>query len=93
VPGGAASTASVRLPFRQSGGAGWLLLTVLVVAWDIAAPETMSAAFRRATATPAGRVVVMTTWGVITAHLFSALPRAVDPLYAVTLLRRERVAA
>jgi hypothetical protein len=52
----------------------------------------MSQAFRRACATPAGRVVVITTWGIVTAHLLSVLPERADPLcLLVKVIRCRRV--
>jgi hypothetical protein len=77
VPGG--DGAALRLPFHQSGEAGWVLLVLLVAGWDIAAPETMSEAFRRMTGTPAGRVALTVGWGVLTLHLFNVMQDK-DPL-------------
>lgn len=72
---------SVKLPFHQSGSAGWLLLVLLVAGWDIFAPETLSAAFDRAAATPEGRVLVVAGWGLVTLHLLANGSR-LDPLRA-----------
>lgn len=81
----------MRLPFHRSGGAGWLIVAGVVVAWDMVAPETMSSAFRRATATPRGRVAVAAAWGLLTAHLFETIPRRHDPLQlAVGAVRRRK---
>lgn len=78
----------VKLPFHKSGGAGWAILAAVVLAWDASAPETMSAAFARATSTPAGRAMLVLGWGALTAHLFSALPEDKDPVrMAVAALR------
>lgn len=34
-------------PWFKGGGAGWIVIGALVVSWDLIAPETLSAAFRR----------------------------------------------
>lgn len=79
---------AVRRPFHQSGGAGWVLLAGLVVTWDATAPETMSAAFRRACSTPGGKAVVVAGWTVLTAHLLSVLPERADPLMLLVKVAR-----
>ena len=89
--GAAEGSSDVKLRFHQSGGAGWVLLALVVVGWDIAAPETMSAAFRRATATPGRRIAVAAAVAVVVAHLFDVLPEGADPLQVlVTGARRPR---
>jgi hypothetical protein len=65
---------------KVTGATGWAVIVVFVAAWDYTAPETLSAAFARAH--PA-KVVV---WGILTAHLFKAVPRKYDPFYL--LVRR-----
>lgn len=73
----------MRLPWHQSGAAGWTLLALVVIGWDVAAPETMSDAFGRAAATPAGKAALVLGWGLLTAHLFAVLPDDRDPLRVV----------
>ncbi len=88
---GADNRGSVKLPFHRSGGTGWLLLTAVVLGWDAFAPETMSVAFGRAAATPAGRAVLVLGWATLTAHLFDVLPEGKDPIcLAAVVLRRRR---
>ncbi len=87
---GAGSRSGVKLPFHHSGGTGWLLLTAVVLGWDAFAPETMSVAFGRAAATPAGRAVLVLGWTTLTAHLFNVLPEDKDPICLVVVMLRHR---
>ena len=66
-------------PWLQGGGAGWLVIGVLVLAWDMAAPETLSAAFHRAKSGPVGGTAVAVAWALLTGHLFEVLPKRADP--------------
>jgi hypothetical protein len=75
--------AAAAMPWYKGGGAGWLVIAALVVAWDLAAPETLSAAFRRARSGPIGSAVVIAAWACLTAHLFQALPDRADPFHAL----------
>lgn len=88
---------AVKAPFHKSGGAGWVITAAVIIAWDAAAPETMSQAFSRACSTPAGKAVVITGWAIITAHLLSLLPERVDPLLmlvkATKVARYKRIAS
>jgi hypothetical protein len=77
--GGHAAEAVATVRRRLSGGVGWLGLAVLVVAWDLVAPETLSSAFDRARSSPVGASVVLVSWGLLTGHLFGLLPERVDP--------------
>jgi hypothetical protein len=65
-------------PWLQ-GGAGWLVIGVLVLAWDVAAPETLSAAFQRARSNPVSATAVAVAWALLTGHLFDVLPERADP--------------
>lgn len=85
-------------PWFKGGGAGWLVVGTVVVAWDLAAPETLSAAFGRARSSPVGCAVLAVAWGALTGHLFRILPGRADPFNApvdLTLrpLRRGRLPA
>ena len=66
-------------PWLQGGGAGWLVIGVLVVAWDVAAPETLTAAFQRARSSPVSGTAVAVAWALLTGHLFDVLPERADP--------------
>jgi len=66
-------------PWLQGGAAGWLVIGVLVVAWDVAAPETLTAAFQRARSGPVGGTAVAVAWALLTGHLFDVLPKRADP--------------
>jgi hypothetical protein len=77
----ASSVVAARVPFRRTGAPGWIILAGVVCAWDLAAPETLSNAFRRTAGTPAGRAVLAATWGYLTVHLFGVIPASRDPLY------------
>jgi hypothetical protein len=64
----------------NSGTTGWIALAVGVVVWDLCAEETLTGAFRRSHDSPVARVIVMTAWGLLTAHLFSAISPRIDVL-------------
>jgi hypothetical protein len=66
-------------PWLQGGGAGWLVIGVLVLAWDVAAPETLTAAFQRARSGPVSGTAVAVAWALLTGHLFDVLPKRADP--------------
>lgn len=78
-------------PWFAGGGAGWLVIAALVVAWDITAPETLSAAFRRARSGPIGSTVVVVGWAYLTGHLFHVIPERADPFGALCMSGREAV--
>ena len=66
-------------PWFKGGGGGWLVIGTLALAWDVAAPETLSAAFQRARCSPVGYAAVVVAWAFLTAHLFQLLPERADP--------------
>jgi hypothetical protein len=66
-------------PWFKGGGGGWFVIGTLALAWDLAAPETLSAAFQRARGNRAGGAVVVVAWALLTAHLFQLLPERADP--------------
>ena len=76
---GCSQAQSTVRPWSQGGGAGWLVIGVLVLAWDVAAPETLSAAFHRARSGPVGGTAVAVAWALLTGHLFEVLPERADP--------------
>jgi hypothetical protein len=57
----------------------------LILAWDLVAPETLSAAFARAP-----RWVAVGSTAVVCAHLFDLLPEQVDPLHQLGHVRNIR---
>lgn len=56
---------------QARGHHGWLALGALVVAWDLAAAETLSFAFARGIAHRRWRWAVTAAWVAVTLHLFS----------------------
>jgi hypothetical protein len=66
-------------PWFKGGGGGWFVIGTLALAWDLAAPETLSAAFQRARGNRASGAVVVVAWALLTAHLFQLLPERADP--------------
>lgn len=75
-----------RVP--RNGAIGWAALAAGVLAWDLMAEETLTGAFRRARQHPAGLAAVAVTWGILTAHLFGALPRRMDPFVVIAIRKR-----
>jgi hypothetical protein len=75
-------------PWFKGGGAGWVVVGTVVVAWDVVAPETLSAAFQRARSSPVGFAVLAVAWGALTVHLFQILPGCADPFNAPVGLAR-----
>lgn len=75
-------------PWFKGGGAGWIVVGTVVLAWDVAAPETLSAAFQRARSSPVGCAVLAVGWGALTGHLFQILPGRADPFNAPVDLAR-----
>jgi len=78
-------------PWFKGGGAGWLAIGVLVVAWDLIAPETLSQAFRRARSGRIGSAVVVVVWASLTGHLFHVIPDRADPFVALCVSGRKAV--
>lgn len=70
-------------PWFKGGGAGWIVIGALVVSWDLVAPETLSAAFRRARSSPVGSTAVVVAWACLTGHLFQVIPDRADPFAAL----------
>lgn len=81
----------VASPWFKGGGAGWLALGVLVVTWDLIAPETLSEAFRRARSGPIGSAIVVVVWASLTGHLFHVIPDRADPFVALCVSGRKAV--
>lgn len=79
-------------PWFRRGSVAWVLLAAGIFAWDVTAPDeqTLSEAFRRCKGDPAVCAVVAVVWSVLTAHLFGVLPRWVDPMHAVFVVRNAR---
>jgi hypothetical protein len=84
-------TAVATTPWYTRGGAGWLAIGALVVAWDLTAPETLSEAFRRARSGPISSMVVVVTWACLTGHLFQVIPHQADPFHALLIIARRPV--
>jgi hypothetical protein len=68
---------------EHSGTVGWGLLAAGVAVWDLTAPESLTAAFKRGTANEKSRPYVVGALGVTALHLMGAIPRAIDPFYMV----------
>jgi hypothetical protein len=83
--------AMAATPWFKGGGAGWLVIAGLVVVWDAIAPETLSAAFRRARSGPIGSTAVVVGWACVTGHLFHVIPERADPIVALTTTGRKAV--
>ena len=77
-------------PWYGRATTGWAALAIGVAAWDLLAPETLSAGFRKAHEHPASAVAVAGVWALLTAHLWNVLPQRVDPLYVILHANRER---
>jgi hypothetical protein len=76
-------------PWFKGGGTGWLVIGALAVAWDLTAPETLSAAFHRARSRPVGSAVVVVLWAYLTCHLFQLIPDHADPSRALVITARK----
>lgn len=61
------------------GTVGWGLIAGFVLAWDLAAPETLSSAVDRALETDTGRLLAVGAVAVTGAHLLNMLPERHDP--------------
>lgn len=70
---------------NHKGALGWVLVTAVVVTWDLTAPETMSATFLRRRRHPG----VILAWAGLTAHLFGLVPRRYDPLSRLRRIAKE----
>lgn len=78
------------IPWYGRGAAGWAVLAAGIVAWDLLAPETLSASFRKAHDHPASAAAVTVAWALLTAHLWNVLPQAADPLHVIHAARDRR---
>jgi hypothetical protein len=83
--------AALASPWFKGGGAGWLVVGTLVVAWDLTAPETLSAAFSRARSDPVGSAVIVVVWAFLTGHLFEIIPGRADPFRGLMTIARKAV--
>lgn len=74
------------------GAAGWVSVGAVVVAAEVIDARTMSEAFRIASRHPVAGPVLVTSWGVLTAHLFGVIPAQYDPihLFAKKVLPKRR---
>lgn len=68
---------------KHRGKWGWLLIGGVVVAWDLIANDSLSAAFGRC-----DRKVTATATAVTTLHLFGLLPKKCDPFYILLGIAR-----
>jgi hypothetical protein len=66
------------------GTAGWVSVGAVVVAAELLDSKTMSEAFREASRHPVIGPVVITVWGVLTAHLLGLIPPEYDPFKRAT---------
>lgn len=62
------------------GAAGWVAVSAVVVAAELLDEKTMSEAFHTASRHPAYGPVVISAWGILTAHLFGFIPAKYDPI-------------
>ena len=62
------------------GAAGWVAVGVAVILAELLDEKTMSEAFRDAARHPVYGPVIFGAWGVLTAHLFGAIPARYDPI-------------
>lgn len=86
----------MRFPVK-SGWRGWAAVGLVVLAAEMFDEMTMSEAFGSFSREPVGRVVTITLWGTLTAHLFGVFPEKYDPIYQFAqyarIPHRTRVAA
>jgi hypothetical protein len=77
----------------KPGDRGWLVAGVVILAADLIDERTLSESFRDFSRTRYGRVMTVTGWSLLTAHLFGVIPEKYDPFYAVfkRAPRRHRV--
>lgn len=80
-----------RKPESKAGTWGWIGLAAYVVAWDLAAPESLTHAFERGRTHEIGKVAVLGATAVTVAHLIgNIIPREYDPFYLALELHNER---
>jgi hypothetical protein len=78
------------IPWFRKGKYGWLLVVLIILVWDLAAAEeqTLSESFRRGWRhNPVAMVAIAAAWGMLTAHLYEALPQKADPLHLIYVVR------
>jgi len=65
----------------HAGTVGWGLLVAGVVAWDVLAPQTLSAAYDRYLEHPVKRVLAIGAVAITGAHLLNILPPRYDVVH------------
>lgn len=74
------------------GSKGWIAAGAVVVAAELLDERTMSEAFKAASRHPVYGPVVISAWGILTAHLLGIIPGKYDPIslfWAYTILKRK----
>lgn len=69
-----------RLLGEHAGTIGWIGLAAYVIAWDLLAPETLSAAADRALEHNYMKYVAWGLGGIVTGHVLNVIPDKVDPI-------------
>ena len=79
-----------HLEVLRKGSFGWLYLALGIAAWDLLADEDeqLTRAFRRSIHGKHSGPAVGLIWGIVTAHLFGAIPQKYDPIHYVLLTAR-----
>jgi len=70
-----------RIKRLSPGAAGWVCVGAVVIAAELLDERTMSEAFKAAARHPVGKPVIVAAWGILTAHLFGAIPVSYDPIH------------
>lgn len=63
------------------GATGWVSVAIVVVAAELLDDKTMSEAFKNASRNPVTGPIIFAAYGILTAHLFGAIPARYDPIY------------
>jgi hypothetical protein len=63
------------------GSTGWVAVGVAVITAELLDKRTMSEAFQEAVRHPVYGPVIFTSWAILTAHLFGAIPQRYDPIH------------
>lgn len=74
------------------GSKGWVAVAAVVIAAELLDEKTMSDAFRTAARHPVYGPIILTAWGILTAHLVGVIPAKYDPItifWAYTILKRK----
>lgn len=75
-------------PWVRSGGAGWGIIILGILLWDLTQEDQLTDAWKRAHKRgPVSAVALGTTWAIITAHLYGVLPARFDPLHMIYMAR------